>query len=65
VVNAQEREEAKRLAKLPARQRKEALAVHRDIAANPSLSQTTRDYARKLAETLETLIKQILERRKR
>jgi len=58
----QERDEAKRLAKLPARQRKEALAVHWNIANNPRLSHTTRDYARRLAETLETLIKQILKR---
>ena len=61
----QEREEAKRLAKLPARQRKEALAVHWTIANNPHVSQTTRDYARCLAETLETLVKQIRQRRKR
>jgi hypothetical protein len=65
MATAQERQEAKRLAKLSARQRKEALAVHRDIAANERLSKSTRDYARRLAETLETLVKQLLERRKR
>jgi tRNA-dihydrouridine synthase len=64
VPTEQEREEAKRLAKLSARERKEALAVHWRIAEDAKLSQATRDYARQLAETLETLVKQILKRPK-
>ena len=58
------REEAERLAKLPARERKKALAVHWNIADDAELSQVTRDYARYAAETLDALVKQILERRK-
>jgi hypothetical protein len=61
----QEREEAKRLAELPARERKAALSVHWNIANNASLSETTRDYARRLAETLESLIKHIQKRERR
>lgn len=53
------RHEARRLAKLPARQRKEALAVHQRIADDAQLSQVTRDYARHVAETLDSLIKAI------
>ena len=47
------RVEAERLAKLSARERKEALAVHWRIADDAKLSQVTRDYARHVAETLE------------
>jgi hypothetical protein len=52
------RTEAERLAKLSARQRKEALAVHWRIA-DGDYSQTIRDYARHVAETIESLIKEI------
>jgi predicted secreted Zn-dependent protease len=48
------RAEAARLANLPARERTEALAVHWRIANDPTLSKVTRDYARRLAETLES-----------
>ncbi len=51
--------EAERLAALPARDRKEALDVHRRIADDPRLSEATRDYARTLADTLEKLIAEI------
>ena len=54
------RQEAERLAKLSARERKAALAVHRRIADDPKLSQTTRDHARHVADTLEALVKGIL-----
>ena len=56
------REEARRLAKLPARQRKEALDVHRRIADDPRLSETTRAHARHVADTLEKLIEEIREK---
>jgi hypothetical protein len=52
--------EARRLAQLPARQRKEALAVHRRIADDTRLAQATRDHARSVADTLERLIAEIL-----
>jgi hypothetical protein len=58
------RQEAKRLAELPARQRKEALAVHGRIADDARLSQVTRDHARYVADTLEGLVSGILKRRK-
>jgi hypothetical protein len=58
------RQEARRLAELPARQRKEALAVHRRVADDTRLSQVTRDHARHVADTLEKLVKEILKRRK-
>jgi hypothetical protein len=48
--------EAQRLAQLPARQRKEALDVHRRIADDPRLSEATRNHARHVADTLEKLI---------
>ena len=47
------RQEAERLAKLPANERKEALAVHWRIADDAALSKATRDHARVVAETLE------------
>jgi hypothetical protein len=53
------RQEAKRLARLPARQRKEALDVHRRIADDTRLSEATRSHARFVAETLETLVAKI------
>jgi hypothetical protein len=53
------RDEARRLAKLPACERREALAVHRRIADDTRLSQVTRDYARHVADTLETLVERI------
>ena len=53
-------QEARRLAQLPACDRKEALAVHRRIANDPRLSGATRDYARHVAETLEKLIDRLL-----
>jgi hypothetical protein len=58
------RQEAERLAKLPARERKEALAVHWRIADDSRLSDVTRQYARYLAETLEALVKKILQARR-
>jgi hypothetical protein len=51
--------EARRLAALPARQRKAALDVHRRIAEDVRLSQATRDHARHVAESLEKLIARI------
>ncbi|MFO0967882.1 MAG: hypothetical protein U0793_20165 [Gemmataceae bacterium] len=57
------RAEAERLATLPTRDRKEALAVHRRIAEDARLSSVTRDYARRLADTLESLVGKILRRR--
>lgn len=53
------RAEAERLAKLPARERKAELAVHWRIAEDAKLLKVTRDYARHVAETLETLIREI------
>jgi uncharacterized tellurite resistance protein B-like protein len=58
------RQEADRLAKLPARQRKAELAVHWQIANNSNLSKVTRDYARRVAEVLEALVKELLKARK-
>ena len=52
-------QEAERLAKLPARERKEALDVHRRIADDPRLSEATREHARYVADTLEKLIAKI------
>ncbi|MSR55798.1 MAG: hypothetical protein EXS09_21355 [Gemmataceae bacterium] len=57
-------QEAERLANVPARERKEALAVHRRIADDPTLRQGTRDYARRVADTLEKLVEEILRKRK-
>ena len=51
--------EARRLAQLPARQRKEALDVHRRIAEDARLSQASRDHARSVLDTLEKLIARI------
>jgi hypothetical protein len=53
------RQEAERLARLPARQRKEALDVHRRIADDPRLSEATRNHARYVADTLEHLVARI------
>ena len=50
------RDEARRLAKLSARDRKAALDVHRRIADDARLSEATRAYARNVAETLQKLI---------
>jgi hypothetical protein len=58
-------QEARRLAQLPARQRKEALAVHWRIAEDASLSTATRDHARNVAQTLETLIEKLLARKRK
>jgi hypothetical protein len=58
------RTEAERLARLPARQRKEALAVHWRIAEDTGLADVTREHARQVAETLETMIRRILKNRK-
>ncbi len=54
------RVEAERLANLSARERKAALAVHWRIADDTELSDITRNYARNLAEKLESLVKEIL-----
>jgi hypothetical protein len=56
-------QEAERLAKLSARERKEALDVHWRIADGDS-AQATRDHARLVAEILEALVKEILKRGK-
>jgi hypothetical protein len=56
--------EAERLANLSARHRKAALAVHLQIADNSTKSQTTRDYARHVFETLDAMVKHILKTRK-
>lgn len=53
------REEARRLAQLPVRDREEALDVHRRIADDARLSQATRNHARRVLETLEKLITRI------
>jgi hypothetical protein len=53
------RDEAERLAKLSARERKEALAVHWRIAEDASLSQSTRDYARHVAESLDAELRRL------
>lgn len=58
------RVEAERLAELSARDRKEALAVHQRIADDARLSETTRDHARHVAETLEALVKDIRKTRR-
>ncbi|MFO0805087.1 MAG: recombinase family protein [Gemmataceae bacterium] len=42
-------QEAERLVKLPARDRKAEIAVHRRIADDTRLSETTRDHARTVA----------------
>lgn len=56
-------EEAERLAKLPARDRKAALDVHRRIADDTRLSAATRDHARTVLDTLEKLITRIRAKR--
>lgn len=56
------RQEAERLAKLPARERKAALDVHCRIADDTRLSETTRTHARTVAETLEKLIAAIIKK---
>jgi hypothetical protein len=57
-------EEARRLAALPASERKAALDVHRRIADDPRLSQPTRDHARRVADELEARIMDFLDRHK-
>jgi hypothetical protein len=52
-MNNEFRDEAKRLAKLAARERKEALDVHWRIADDATLSDVAREYARRVAEALE------------
>ena len=44
--------EAERLMQLTVDQREEALAVHRRIAGDATLSEATRDYARYVADSL-------------
>ena len=57
--------EAERLAQLPARERGEALAVHRRIADDSRLSGTTRDYARYVADTLERHLRRLAGKKRR
>jgi hypothetical protein len=57
-------QEARRLAELPPGERKAALDVHRRIADDARLSQPTRDYARRVADTLETMIARLLRTRR-
>ncbi len=59
------RDEAKRLAKLSARERKAELDVHRRIADDTRLSSATRDHARYVADTLERLIARFMRTKKR
>jgi len=47
------RDEAERLARLPAAERRAILAWHRDIAANPKLRKADRKAARERADALE------------
>jgi hypothetical protein len=56
--------EARRLAALPAADRAAALDVHRRIADDLGLSRPTRDYARRVADTLEALVARFRKRRK-
>lgn len=58
------KQEAERLAKLSARDRKAALDVHRRIADDARLSDTTREHARHAVESLEKLIARALARRR-
>ena len=58
-------QEAVRLAKLPARDRKAALDVHRGIADDTRLSEATRNHARTVADTLQKLIEGIRRKTKR
>jgi hypothetical protein len=58
------RDEAKRLAGLSARERKAALDVHRRIADDTRLSSATREHARSVLDTLESLISGIMRTRK-
>lgn len=51
--------EARRLAALPAGERAAALEVHRRIADDPRLSPATRDHARRVADTLESLVERM------
>lgn len=55
--DAEFRQEARRLSELPARQREESLNVHRRIADDARLSETTRNHARYVADALEKLLK--------
>lgn len=57
-------QEARRLAALPARERKAALDVHRRIADDPRLSRATRDHARRVADMLAVLVERIRKGRK-
>ena len=56
------RQEARRLSKLPASQRKAALDVHRRVADDTRLSEATRQHARQVLDTLEKLIARIRKR---
>jgi hypothetical protein len=58
--NRQQPDLFQRLAQLPARERKEALAVHHRVSDDPRLSDVTRAHARHVADTLEKLIERIL-----
>jgi hypothetical protein len=50
------RDEAERLAQLPAAERRAILAWHRDIAADAKLSKADRKAARERADALERLL---------
>ncbi len=58
------RVEALRLSKLSADERKQALAVHQRIADDARFSLATRNHARHVADTLESLIQAIIEAKK-
>lgn len=58
-------QEARRLAALPAGERKAALDVHRRIADDPRLSPVTRAHARRVADELEARISEFLDSRKK
>jgi len=52
--------EARRLAKLPARERKATLELHRRIADDDRLSVATRNAARNVADALERHLRRLL-----
>ncbi len=58
-MNNEFRDEARRLAKLSARDRKAALAVHWRIADDATLSNVTREHARRVAESLDAELRRI------
>ncbi len=63
-ANEQEyREEAERLALLPAADQKEIIALHRSIADNPKVPKRERDAGRQRADALERHLKRLARRK--